>query len=168
METMPLKVVIFNAIPEAMLLIYLGLILVGIRPDKRRVFIAGIFQGAVCYYVRKDFDFGIHILLQYFSFVLLTWLIIRVPFVASLIAMTVAMTMAILLESTIGLSIPYFTGISILEIMSREGLRMLSFLPYLVVLITITYFVEKYRFTLEQEIKILKKLNGKLHGESTK
>ncbi|AOY75719.1 hypothetical protein BJL90_07305 [Clostridium formicaceticum] len=158
METMPWKVVIFNAMPEAMLLIYLGLTLIGIKPDKKRVFIAGVFQGVICYYVRKNFDFGIHILLQYLSFVILVWLFTKAPLIASFIASIIGIIIAILLESFIGISIPYLTGITILEIMSRDWIRIFICLPYLGTLILIAYLIDKYEFTLEQEIKILKKI----------
>ncbi|SNS48000.1 hypothetical protein SAMN05446037_101128 [Anaerovirgula multivorans] len=164
MDTMPIKAVILNAMPEAVLLIYLGLILIGIRPDKKRVFIAGVIQGMMCYYIRKNYDFGIHIFMQYLSFVLMTCLIVKIPILAAVISNFVTFILAVLLESFIGLMIPYIIGMSMGEMMSREWLRVIWFSPYLFVIAGITYLADKYKFTLEQEIKILQKINGKIKG----
>lgn len=164
MDAMPIKAAILNAMPEATLLIYLGLNLIGIRPDKRRVIIAGIIQGFICCYVRRNFDFGIHIFLQYSSFVLLTWIVVKVPILAATIANSITYILAVLLESLSGVIIPYITGITVVEIMTREWLRISLFLPYLAVLVGITYLVDKYQFTLEQEIKLLKRINREIKG----
>ncbi|SDJ93412.1 hypothetical protein [Natronincola ferrireducens] len=164
METVPLKVVVLNAIPEAIVLMYLGLTLIGIKPDKKRVVVAGILQGAAYYYIRKNVDFGTHIFMQCASFVLLTWLIVKVSFIASVIANTVSITLAILLESSIGFMIAYITGITITEMMSREWIRVLWCLPYLFVILFITFLVGKYKFTLEEEISLIKKIDKRVKG----
>lgn len=164
MDTMPIKAVLLNAVPEAVVLIYLGLILIGIKPDKKRVFIAGVIQGMMCYYIRKNYDFGMHVLLQYLSFVLITWLIVKIPILAALVSNLITFTLAVLLESFVGLMMPYVTGMSMAEMMSRDWIRVIWFLPYLFIIITITYLADKHKFTLEQEVKILKKINGKIKG----
>lgn len=161
METMTLPVILLNIIPEAILLIYLGLNLIGIKPDKKRVAISGILQGIVCYYVRKNFDFGLHIVVQYISFVLVTWVVVKTRFIAAMISNLIIMIMAILLEGSIGMIIPYITGITFTEMMSREWLRIACSLPYLIITLVINYLVAKYDFTLEQDIKLLHKVNGK-------
>ena len=164
MDTMPVKVVMLNAIPEAIFLIYLGLILIGIRPSKKRVFVAGVIQGVICYYIRKNSDFGIHIFMQYMSFVLLTWLVVKVPALAAIISNLVVFIIAILLESLIGIMLPTITGMTMGEMMSREWVRIASFLPYLFVIAGITHFSDRYKITLEQEFKFLEKINGKVKG----
>ncbi|SES86336.1 hypothetical protein SAMN05660297_00763 [Natronincola peptidivorans] len=162
MDTMPIKVVILNAMPEAMLLIYLGLVLIGIKPSKKRVFIAGIIQGIACFYIRKHFDFGPHLLLQYVSLAVITWAIVKAPFFAVLISTAIAITMAILLESTTTIFITNITEITMAEVMSRGFLRIIVSMPYLLILIILAYVVTRHKFTLEQEIKILSKLNQKV------
>lgn len=148
--------------PEAMVTIYLGLILIGIRPQKRRVFLAGILQGISYYFISRNFGFGMHILLQYLSFVLLTYVIINIRFSAALISNLIAVTIGKLVEGSIGLVLPFITGLTPAEIMSRDWIRVMCFMPYLGVLVVIALLCWRYNFTLEHEIKGLKKINGKI------
>ena len=161
METITLPIILLNIIPEAILLMNLGLILIGIKPDKKRVMVAGILQGIICYYVRKNCGFGIHIIVQYIFFVLGTWMVVRTKFMAAVVVNIIMVIVAILLEGSIGLVIPYITGITFGEMMSRQYLRILLSLPYIMILMIINYWVIKSKFTLEEDIKLLYKINGK-------
>ncbi len=159
MDNMPIGGVLINGIAEAVILIYLGLLLVGIKASKRRVFIAGLIQAVICYYLGRIFNFGIHTFMKYVSFVLLTWLIVQVPILVSGISNCMACVIALLLGNLNKIILPHIIGISMEEILSRYWLRNFCFLPYLLIIFTITYLVGKYNFTLEEEIKILRDIN---------
>lgn len=156
MERMPINVVVFGSIPEAILIISLGLILIGMRPPFRKIVLVAIIQGLAAYYIRRNVGFGPHILLQYATMCILVWLIIRTPLFLSLLGVLIGITISSLIEGTMVLIIPKLMGISLIEIMSRSWLRVALFLPQLCILSILVYLCLKHNFTLEDEIGILR------------
>lgn len=156
MDQMPINVVLFASIPEAIIIISLGLILIGIRPPWKNVILAAIFQSAIAYIVRKNVEFGMHTLILLATMTILVWLIIKVPFFKSFIGMLIGIIINTLVEGLFLLFIPKIIGISLGEIMSRSWLRIGVFLPQFSALCLLFYLCRKYNFTLEKEIRLLK------------
>lgn len=156
MEQMPINIVILGSIPEAALVMSLGLILIGIRPSFKKIALIAIIQGAAAYYIRGNFEFGIHTLFQYISLCILVWLIIRIPFHLSLLGVLIGIIISSLIEGTMLLIVPKLIGISLVEIMSRSWVRVGLFLPQLSILAILLYLCLKYDFTLEKEIGLSK------------
>jgi hypothetical protein len=156
MDQIPINVVVFGSIPEAALIISLGLILIGMRPPFRKIVLVAIIQGLAAYYIRRNVEFGMHTLLQYISMCIFVWLIIRIPLHLSFLGVLIGIVISSLIEGTMVLIIPKLIGLTLVEIMSRSWMRVGLFLPQLSILSTLTYLCWKYNFTLENEIGLLK------------
>ena len=159
MDKMPINVVVFGSIPEAALIISLGLILIGIRPSFKKIVLVAIIQGIASYYIRRNVEFGMHTVLQYISMCILAWLIIKVPFRLSLLGILIGIIISSLIEGTMILILPKIMGLSLAEIMSRSWIRVGLFLPQLSILSILNYLCCRYNFTLESEIGLVKKIS---------
>lgn len=160
MDTMPMIFVIFGVIPEALLMIYFGLTMVGIRPKLSKVFLAAILQGAAVYFIRRFVGFGPHLVLAFLSMVLITWLILKIPVINAVLSSIVAITVNLLIEGPYSLAVEGITGIGYIEILSRDLLRLVYFIPKLLIQGLLLAFCLKYNFTIEEELNILKRLNN--------
>ncbi|ABW20007.1 hypothetical protein [Alkaliphilus oremlandii] len=156
MEQMPINVVIFGSIPEAALIISLGLILVGIRPPFIKVALIAIIQGVASYYIRKHVGFGLHVILQAATMSLLVWRIMGVSIKLSTLSIIIGVVISSLIETPLIAIIPRLMGISLMEIMTRDWIRVLIFLPQLLIMATLIYVCLKYNFTLEGELNLSK------------
>ncbi|SCY74256.1 hypothetical protein [Alkaliphilus peptidifermentans] len=161
MDNMPLNVVILGSIPESILVMALGLVMIGIKPSWRRLIIAAVIQGIIAYFVRRDVPFGVHVLYLYASFVFLTWLIVKVPFITSVFSNLLGVVLNSLVEGLYSIIALGLLDISFGEIMSRSWLRILIFTPKLLILLGILYLCIKYKFTLEEEFKVIKNFKGR-------
>src|SRR5690554_4540460 len=65
MDVMPWQAVVFISIPEALLIMLMGLVLTGLRPDIKKLVIAAVIQAVGSFFIRQlNFPYGVHILLQ--------------------------------------------------------------------------------------------------------
>ncbi|ABR47026.1 conserved hypothetical protein [Alkaliphilus metalliredigens QYMF] len=164
METMPLNAILLGLIPEALLLIYLGLILIGVRPDMKKLIFAAIVQGILVYYIRRHTMFGIHLLLQYVTLILLIWAVLKVHILGAVLSASIGGGINILIRGPMLLLIQSITGLSLGDILYRPWLRIFSFYPRFIILSIIIYLCVKYNCTLETEMNFLPKINGKIRS----
>lgn len=160
MDTMPWNFVILGSIPEAILLIYLGLLLLGKKPKLPRVLVAGALQGVASYFVRKYTGFGVHMLLQLGTFFLLVYVILKESLKASFLASLLGFIINILVETPYVIFTLKITGWSFGEIMSRSWLRIIYFMPKLAIITIILFLCKRYGFTLEEEIADLRRIGS--------
>jgi hypothetical protein len=72
MDVMPWQVVVFISIPEAFLIMLMGLALTGLRPDLKRLAIAAVIQAVGSFFIRQlNFPYGVHILIQLVTMVVI-------------------------------------------------------------------------------------------------
>jgi len=65
MDVMPWQAVVFISIPEAFLLMLMGLVLTGLRPDLKRLAAAAVIQAVGSFFIRQlQFPYGVHTLMQ--------------------------------------------------------------------------------------------------------
>ncbi len=65
MDVMPWQVVVFISIPEAFLIMLMGLALTGLKPDIKRLAIAAVIQAVGSFFIRQLYlPYGVHILFQ--------------------------------------------------------------------------------------------------------
>ena len=162
MDTMPLSFVIFGVIPEALLMIYFGLTMIGVRPKFFKVFIAAILQGIAIFFIRKYVSFGPHLVMAFLSMCLLTWLIIRVTPIQSLISSIITLVVNTLIEGPYSFVVAGVTGLSYVEILSREWLRIVYFMPKLCLQALLLVFCLRSHFTIEEELNILKRYGNQM------
>ena len=154
MESMPLNVVILGAIPEAILILWAGLHLMGVRPPIKRLILVGVLQGISGYFVRRYFDFGLHVFLQSAILILYTYYIIRVKWVTAAFAVIISTAVIILIEGSLFI----FTNTNMAYLLSMDWMRILFLLPHEVILGLIGYICRKENISLLQEFRFLEKI----------
>jgi hypothetical protein len=78
MDVMPWQAVVFISIPEAFLIMLMGLVLTGLKPDLKRLAIAAVIQAVGSYFIRGlNFPYGVHILIQLVTMAVLAKLCLR-------------------------------------------------------------------------------------------
>ncbi|MGI6697543.1 MAG: hypothetical protein GX918_03915 [Clostridiales bacterium] len=146
MDVMPWQAVVFISIPEAFLIMLMGLVLTGLKPDLKRLAMAAVIQAVGSYFIRgMNFPYGVHILIQLVTMAVLAKLCLRYRWSA--------VVPGILLGAAI------FTGILdqlyfllILKIVSLEvilnnaWIRVLVSLPEQAAMLVIILLCYKYNF----------------------
>ncbi|WZL73776.1 hypothetical protein QBE52_03305 [Clostridiaceae bacterium 35-E11] len=150
MDTMPIHIVILGSIPEAILIVWAGLNLMGVRPDRKKVVFIGILQGISSYFIRRHLDFGPHIIAQVILLILYTYLIIRVKWVTAIAAISLSFVIVILVEG----SLIILGGMNTVHILSMEWKRLLVLLPHDFVLGYIGYVSSKKDICLWDEVNL--------------
>ena len=156
MDIMPMSVVLFGSIPEALLMVWAGLLLLGHKPALRRLIVVGLIQGLCAYFIRRYLTFGYHMILQVLSLTLLTFIIMKVRFTAALLAVIIACAVVILMEGT---TMVLFK-VNTLYMFSMGWRRILYFLPQDMALFGIIYICRKKNISLLMEFSGLKKFVG--------
>lgn len=159
MDKMPLMVMLFASIPEEFLINVLGLQLFGIRvrPLIRRLVWVAIIQALISYAARLlPLPFGIHTLIQIPLFAVPLYLILRLPYLYSLLAILISATIYAILEATFIPFLLYLTKIPLELVLSNTSLRMLFFIPQALTMLLLVLFV---RF---KEIKLFDLTNYRI------
>ncbi|MBM7615415.1 hypothetical protein [Alkaliphilus hydrothermalis] len=160
MDQMPLKDIIICGIPEAMIMIYLGLYLMGKKPSVKRVVVAGILQGIASYYIRQYTGYGERFVYQTISMMAITCSVVRVNPLCGLVSSSIGATLNILVESAYILMALKFSDYTYAEILSHDWLRVIFATPKQIILLLIMGVIIKNRYTLEAEFKFLGKIKG--------
>ncbi|WP_026478969.1 hypothetical protein [Alkaliphilus transvaalensis] len=159
MDMLPISFVIFITIPEVIVKIFLGLQLIGVKPPIKRVIIAGILQGIAVYFIRNYYEYDLSFILQTIIAIFLTFTIVRVRLLCSLLVNLIGTAIAILVETAYLIIFLKVTQLTYVEIISREWLRVASLAPKIVILLLILIMVIKSKITIEEEISFLGKIN---------
>ncbi len=161
MDTMPIKFVVLCSIPEAIMIIYVGLYMMGIKPSVNKVIAAGILQGIASYFIRKHTGYGINILLQALTTLLLTCTIVKVTLINGFISSFIGISLNFIVEISYLIIALKVSNYTFAEILSRDWLRVVFTSPKQLILIIIIGVCIKYNITLEEEIQIVGKFNVK-------
>ncbi|QEK11346.1 hypothetical protein FQB35_02590 [Crassaminicella thermophila] len=154
MDIMPIKVVIFGSIPEASLILWAGLLLMGVKPQTRKIVIAGILQGISVYFIRRYVDFGIHTFVQIIVFIIYTYFIMDVKLIVAILSIIVSSVIVTLIEG----SLLIFMDINLAYLWSVDWMRLLLLLPHEIVLGLIIYIGYKKDISLQNEFGWLDKI----------
>jgi hypothetical protein len=137
-------VILFALIPEEFLINVLGLQLFGIRvrPLIRRLVLVAIIQAFISYAVRLlPLPFGIHTLIQIPLFSVPLCLILRLPYLYSLLAILISATIYSIFEATFIPFLLYLTEIPLELVLSNASLRLLFFIPEALTMLLLVLFV---------------------------
>ncbi|MBB6217609.1 hypothetical protein HNQ80_003732 [Anaerosolibacter carboniphilus] len=154
MDILPVKVLLLGAIPEAILILWAGLSLLGVRTSWKKIILAGILQGLTAYFIRRYMDFGVHTVAQFITIVTYMCILIGVNLPTALIAALISYAVVIITEGCIYI----FFDLNIAYIMSDEWLRLLFFIPHNSILAVIGYLCRKKNISLQQEFTFLSKI----------
>ncbi|CEP69447.1 Uncharacterized [Moorella glycerini] len=149
MDIMPWTALVFQSIPEEIILVTLGLALVGEYPRMKGIVVVGIIGAVFSFYFRRlSLDFGVHTLALIIALALAIRLILRLNFFKGLIASSLGILALGIVES---ISIPIvsnLTGISVATALHDPWLRVLFPLPDEIVLGLVAYFCRRRHFSL--------------------
>ncbi|TCO76433.1 hypothetical protein [Marinisporobacter balticus] len=154
MDIMPIKIVILGAIPEAILMVWAGLLLMRVKPQLRQVIIIGILQGVTTYFIRQYVDFGVHTFAILCTLIVYTCLIMKVKWIVGSIAILVSCIIVTLIEGSLFI----FIDVNLIHLLSKNGMRLLFLLPHEGVLAFIVYIGHKKDISLLNEFTWLKKI----------
>ncbi|SHE59825.1 hypothetical protein SAMN02745218_00563 [Desulfofundulus australicus DSM 11792] len=149
MDKMPLIALIFQSIPESILILTLGLTLMGVEIKWQRIIPAAVISSLCSYFVRElPIPYGVHTLIGIIAIAVL----VHIFFKTSIpIAICVAMIGIVILATVEMLLCPlllFLMGKTITEIWESKTLRILLAIPELIVLALITFWCIRKKFTL--------------------
>ena len=156
MDVMPWQVVVFISIPEAFLIMLMGLALTGLRPDLKRLAIAAVIQAVGSFFIRQlNFPYGVHILIQLVTMVVIAKYCLRYrwPVVTPGILLGAAIFTGILDQ----LYLPQLLNLVPLEvILSNTWIRVLAAMPeqavmHIFILICYKYSLKVFDVTVFEE-----------------
>ena len=149
MDIMPPLVVFVVSFPEAILISLFGMQMVGIRPKIPYLILAALLQALSSYFIRAlPIDFGYHIPIHLFVYAIILWLVLKISYIATQIAILIGFTCYLALESSIVPLIIETMGEPIEAILSQPSLRLTAFLPQALVFTIILIVTRKLNLSL--------------------
>ncbi len=154
MDIMPISVVIFGVIPEAILVVWAGLTMLSKKPDFKRLVLVGVLQGICTYYTRRYIDFGPHMVIQFIILIALIVYILKVNLMTAFLAMLISFTIVVLVEG----STTVLLKADMVYVLSMGWKRILFLLPHNIILASIIYICNRYNESLLSEFSFLNKI----------
>ena len=150
-NNMSLGVLLFLSIPEEFLITVLGLLLfgIGIRQRFGRISLIAVIQAFISFFVRLlPLPFGIHTLIQILLFAIPLQLILRLPYLHSLICILISATIYTVLDATFIPLLLQITDIPLEAVLNSTFLRVLFFIPQALTMLLFVLFLYFTRFKL--------------------
>jgi len=159
LDKLSLVDIIFQSVPESIIIFCLGLVSVDLTPDFKNVIPAAVVSALLSWFVRSlPLPFGIHtfigIIIIFAIFIFWFKTKLRDAFLAAVFAMSTFLTAeAVLVPVTLRL-----TGIgSIHEALQHSVLRVILPIPELILLGVFTYLLAKYNVSFKTLVSKFKK-----------
>jgi len=148
MDVMPWQAVVFISIPEAFLLMLMGLALTGLRPDLRRLAAAAVIQAVGSFFIRQlYFPYGVHTLMQVATMTVLAKFALNYRW--STVLPGILLGVAIFTGILDQLYIPFIVKIIPIEvILNNTWIRILVSLPQQAAMLVIIWLCYRYNFKI--------------------
>jgi hypothetical protein len=148
MDVMPWQAVVFISIPEAFLLMLMGLALTGLRPDLKRLAAAAVIQAVGSFFIRQlYFPYGVHTLMQVATMTVLAKFALNYRW--STVLPGILLGLAIFAGILDQLYIPFIVKIIPIEvILSNTWVRILVSLPQQAAMLIIILLCYRYNFKI--------------------
>jgi hypothetical protein len=145
MGIMPFYLVFLHSIPETMILIFLGLLFIGIKPSLNRVLLVAVLTSLASYFIRAlPLPPGINVFLQLPILIGLLAYIGRLPLVYSTVASFLGLILIGVAETIYSIIAAAITGITVQEALANPLWRALYPLPdYLILALIIIILIRK-------------------------
>lgn len=149
MDKMPLLALIFQSIPESIIILTLGLTLMGIELKWQRIIPAAVLSSLASYLVRElPIPYGLHTLIGIVVITLFVFIFFRTPFYVAVFVAMIGIVSLTTVELLLWPLIILLTGKTITQIWESQTLRILIPIPELVILGVITWWCVKNKFSL--------------------
>jgi len=142
MDQMPLSAVIFNSIPESILLFSFGMVIVGEYINFKKIFIAAVISAFTSMLIRAQVPiFGLHSIIGTLVLFVLFWQLLNLkPWKASISSLTSVITL-LLFDTTILPIILKAKNMTIEEVLKDNYRRIIYPAPHLMIYGLITWFL---------------------------
>ncbi|NTW05306.1 MAG: GHKL domain-containing protein [Peptococcaceae bacterium] len=137
--------------PEAVLLSYLALQIMGTKPRIAEVLLIGIMQAIVAYIVRSQIPLvGLHTILQLVSLIFLISYISRINLIISAIGIIISVAFYLIQEMMVSQVMLSVSGMSVADVINHEYMRIVFFAPNILVMVIAIWLSRKYRITFQR------------------
>lgn len=134
MDKMPLVAVLFQSIPESIILFSFGIAVVGECINIKKVFIAAVISAFTSMFVREYIPyFGLHSLIGILVLFILFWKLLVLKAWKALISSLLSLTVLILLETFILQAVLNLKHITLTEMLQDNFKRVIYTYPYLTI-----------------------------------
>lgn len=155
MEKIPIIPFIMQSLPEGFIALAFGLVMIGIKPDYRKILLIAILTTMTSYLVRSlPIIFGIHTLIQLVVTVGLVIAILKLPVLKAVFATLVGSLSLGLLEVITSLVVIAVSDISLQDILANYWLRVIIPLPHLILLGSLIIIITRKNWVLLSVDKI--------------
>lgn len=150
MDKMPLAAVIFQSIPEEIVLFAFGLTVIGEQIKINKLFIASIILAFITYFVRMlPLPFGVHTIISVFAIILIFKFFFSIRLLPGIIATFSSVGALLTAENLVALPLLSALGIhSLPDIWSKTILRIIVAWPHLILLGAVTYLLHIKKITI--------------------
>ncbi len=149
MDIMPFYLVFLQSMPEAAIIVALGLVLMGVKPRLPRLLIVALIAALASYFIRAlPLAPGINVLLQFPITILLVTYFFRIPFTFALLSSSLGLICITLTEMVFNLGMSAITGIPIMEAAANPVWRVLFPLPEFLFLTAVILGLNHYGMSL--------------------
>ncbi|MBE3585590.1 MAG: hypothetical protein IMW94_05440 [Thermoanaerobacter sp.] len=149
MDKMPLLALIFQSIPESILILALGLTLMGVEIKWQRIIPAAVISSLCSYFVRElPIPYGVHTLIGIIIISFLVIMFFKTPVPVAISVAMIGIVILITMEILIWPVIILLTGKTVPQIWQSQTLRILLAIPELILLALITFWCIRKKFTL--------------------
>jgi two-component system sensor histidine kinase AgrC len=152
-------VVVFNSFPEAMVLAWLSLSILGSRPNFRQILLIGclqtIFVVFLFFIIGKliSIPFGVHTVIQVAVIALIMRGIMRIPYISSFLAALLGCSIYSCIEAWMMPLYIFITGHSVTALLNNWWLRMSYFTLQMLVVMLVIFFIYRFRLCLPDGVE---------------
>ncbi len=142
MDQMPLSAVIFDSIPESILIFCFGMAIVGEYIDFKKILVASIINAFATMFVRAHVSiFGLHTIIDITFLFILFWKVLNLKPWKALITSLISLTTLLLLDEIIFTSISRIQNITLEEILKDNCKRIIYPIPTFIIGGSLTWFL---------------------------
>lgn len=155
--------ILFQSLPETAILISLGLVLIGLKPKLKNVFIIALITSIAAYFIRAlPLTPGIHIFIQLPVLIFSTAYFCRLPLKYCVLASFLGIISITIVEISFNTIICQITGITLKQALAEPFTRLLFPLPEFIFLTFLILIFARKKITLFniQELRNLERVTS--------
>ncbi|WP_089610602.1 hypothetical protein [Dehalobacterium formicoaceticum] len=142
-------IVLLVSVPETFLYLSIGFNLFNLKISNKKILTLAILNGIIVYYLRGlSLVFGIHTILILLFLVMLSRTMLKLKIIYSLISITAGILITGLIQSALLPLVISAMKIDLNNITNDSWLNFFLFIPALIAMLILDFFIKKYRYTL--------------------
>ncbi|VBB05139.1 signal transduction histidine kinase sporulation regulator spoob [Lucifera butyrica] len=153
MPEITFPIILFNSFPEAMVVAWLGLSLLGLKPSFRQILLIGCLQTVFDVFLFLgvgrviSIPFGVHTVIQV-AFSTIIYRFARISYKSSCLAVLLGISSYICIQALVSPLFTLVTGYSITVDLGNWWVRMTYFISTVMVIVSIIYLVRRFNIRI--------------------